>query len=265
MPTLSDIIIYPLKSAKGIQFSTAVVEETGLQYDRNWMLVDGDYRFISQREYPKMALLETALSADALTFSAPGQKPLSVPLEASAGEALKVTVWDDRCTGLYVSKLADAWFSEFLGMQCTLVRMPPQPDRVTDASYNPAHQKVSFSDGFPLLVISEASLDVLNQRLETPVPMSRFRPNLVLRGTEPFAEDHWLSFKIGNVDFNVKKPCARCVVTTINQETAAKGKEPLATLSKFRKSGSKILFGQNVMPSSLGEIKVGSEVRVVGK
>lgn len=262
-PSLGRINVYPIKSCGGIPLDEAEVDERGLRYDRRWMLVDGDGCFLSQRELPRLALVSVNLGPDALAVEAPGMPPLEVPLRPVRAGRVPVSVWGDVVGGQPVGGEADRWFEEFLGTRCSLVYMPDESVRPVDPDYGEAGDVVGFADGFPFLAISEASLDALNARLERPVPMNRFRPNLVIRGCGPFAEDGWRRVRVGSVTFRVVKPCARCVITTVDQETAAAGKEPLRTLARFRKVGSNVLFGQNLIHDSRGTLSVGDPVEVL--
>lgn len=261
---VSQINSYPIKSLAGISLSSAVVEERGLQHDRRWMLVDERNQFITQRKLAKMALIRPELTESGLVVQTRGMPPLSVPFRPENQECILVTVWDDTCPAIEVSQEANAWFSKALQMPCKLVYMPDDSVRPVDPRYAVEDECVSFADGYPFLLISEASLADLNSRLETPVPMNRFRPNIVVRGTEPFAEDTWRTIQIGETTFYVVKPCARCVVTTIDQQTAQKSKEPLKTLATYRSAGSKVMFGQNMVYGRKGNhIRVGDAMRVV--
>lgn len=267
MRILSEIWIYPIKSLGGIPLQTAKVEPRGLQYDRRWMLVDEAGRFVSQREIPQMALLGTAIEPPHLTvfWKKNSSEKIQIPLEVSADdlEKLKVQIWDDKCSARVLPKETNDWFSENLKQNLRLVVMPETTRRWADGRYAPKGQHVSFADGFPFLLIGQASLDDLNSRLAQPLPMNRFRPNFVFTGGAPFEEDSWSAFQISNVQFQAVKPCARCIITTTDQETAIHAAEPLKTLATFRKSGHKVLFGQNVV--WLGEseawVKVGDEVK----
>jgi uncharacterized protein YcbX len=171
---------------------------------------------------------------------------------------VEVQVWDDRCLARDLGDEPARWFSSFLGEQVRLVFMPDETFRQIDVDYVPGIRRVSFADGFPLLLIGEGSLDELNRRLPKPVPMNRFRPNLVLAGSEPFAEDTWASVQIGAVGFDVLKPCSRCVATTVDHDTAEAGKEPLRTLATFRKRGHGVYFGQNLLHQGPGSLAVGA-------
>ncbi len=266
---ITQINIYPVKSLRGISLNAAKVEARGLQYDRRWMIVDPQGQFISQREVPEMTLLTTEITVDSLVIShATRSLPvLSVPLQPlKFAEPLVVKIWDDTCQALAVSAQADAWLSEMLQTPCRLVYMPDDSLRPTDPQYSQATDIVSFADGYPILIIGEASLEDLNQRLETPLPMNRFRPNLVFSGGAPYEEDTWKTFQIGNLSFRGVKPCGRCAITTINQENAERGSEPLKTLASYRLDGKRILFGMNVCWNVIASeetiLKIGDTIMV---
>jgi hypothetical protein len=263
--TLSEIWVYPVKSLGGIRLNTALTEERGLQYDRRWMIIDEENVFITQRAHLKMALIDVALTEEGLKIylRADPSDFVLVPYEPVTALPVTVKVWDDTTEALTVSDEADAWLTRQLDLNLRLVVMPDSAERKADPRYARHDENVSFADGFPYLVISQASLDDLNGRLAEPIEMRRFRPNFVITGTEPFAEDQWKHITIGDLRFEVVKPCARCVLTTINPETAEKGAEPLKTLASYRRNGNKILFGQNVTVQDFGELKVGDQVLVL--
>lgn len=260
---LSDIFIYPVKSLAGIRVENWDVVQTGLKYDRQFMLVDENGQFLSQRRLPKMTLIQTRLTESELILSAKNFADLHLPLEPEGNEIIKSIVWEDCCDGLHVSNEADAWLSEVLQTHCKLVYLPLQTKRGVDLKYALQSDRVAFSDGFPFLIISENSLNALNAQLEIPVEMARFRPNLVVSGCSAYAEDTWREIKIGNIDFRLPKPCSRCSVPAINPFTAEVGKEPLTTLNRLRKVNGKIYFGQNALHNQLGALKIGDEVSVV--
>ncbi|MCF0058242.1 MOSC domain-containing protein [Dyadobacter sp. CY356] len=262
---LSEIWIYPIKSLAGIRLTEAQVEEKGLQYDRRWMIVDENNRFLTQREYPKMAMLKVAINESGLIILSRVETDnlVHVPFQAISAIPVNVTVWDDQVEALTVSDEVDKWLSEQLSLNVKLVIMPESSERKADPRYAKNNENVSFADGFPFLLISQASLDHLNEQLETPIVMQRFRPNFVVTGTNPHAEDDWKSIQIGGLFFDIVKPCARCVLTTIDPETAEKGKEPLKTLATYRRVNNKILFGQNVVTRQDGLIKEGDQISLL--
>ncbi len=263
---LSDIFIYPVKSLAGIRVSQWGVVETGLKYDRQWMLIDENGQFLSQRRLPKMALIQTRLTDSELILSAPNFSNFTLPLESYSSEIIQSTVWKDCCAAQHVSNEVDAWFSEVLEISCRLVYLPLETKRGVDLNYANEVDRVAFADGFPFLIVSENSLNSLNSNLETPVEMARFRPNLVISGCDAYAEDSWREIQIGNIDFRLPKPCSRCSVPAINPETAEVGKEPLTTLNRLRKWQNKIYFGQNALHNQCGELKMGDvvEVKIIG-
>lgn len=259
---LSSLHVYPVKSCGGFSPPEWDVDHFGLRHDRRWMVVTLDGDFVTQREQPRLALVRPELTGDALVLRAPGMPELAVPLIPSGRERVKVQVWDDITEAVPVSPEAAQWLSRFLGQLVRLVWMPSDVIRPTDPAYALGH-RVSFADGFGFLLISEASLGELNRRLERPLPMNRFRPNLVVSGSEPFAEDGWRELRLGTLELTVVKPCARCVTTTTDQETAERGVEPLRTLAIFRKRNGKVLFGQNLVHRGSGRLAAGSVVQVV--
>ncbi|HCR49119.1 MAG TPA: MOSC domain-containing protein [Rhodothermales bacterium] len=260
---LSGIHVYPVKSFAGFSQTEAFVTRRGLLMDRQWMLVDEDGDFLSQRECPEMALVKTAVVDKQLHLTF-GIETCSVPLLPLADrERLWVTVWGDEVEAQLVEEEANSWLSDILGTNCRLVYMPEASRRLVDRQYaNSKDDLVRFADGFPILLTNESSLVWLNGHLQQPVTMSRFRPNLVVSGFEPFEEDQWKEVKIGEVTFAVAKPCARCSITTIEPTTAKRGKEPLRTLAQFRTFDGKVLFGQNLIPLQEGTLRLDSTVNV---
>lgn len=227
------------------------------------MIVDAHGQFVTQREFAPLALIQTALEGDGLRLTAPGRPELVLPLTHESGGLRAVQIWDDHAVGV-PHALGSAWFSNYLGSQHELVYMPEHHQR----QVNPARAKpgdiVSFADAYPFLLISEASLADLNARLEIPVTMERFRPNIVISGTEPFAEDSYARVRIGAISFRGPKRCERCVVTTIDPLTSEVGKEPLRTLAKFRMQDQKVWFGMNLIHDHVGVLRVGDAVSEPG-
>ncbi len=259
--TLSGLYVYPIKSCAGIMLDSAELSVTGLRNDRRWMLVDEAGEFMSQRVHPRMALISTYLSDEQLTVSAPGMPDLLIPLRQESGNLIDVEVWGDVNKGTLVGGEADRWFGEFLRFPCRLVRKPDDDPRPVDSIYAQSGDQTSFADGFAFLLISEASLDDLNSRLEDPLPMNRFRPNLVVRGCDAYAEDRWGRLHIGGVPFRVAEGCPRCAITTTDQETGERGKEPLRTLATYRKFDGEVYFGRNLIHDALGTVRVGDSVQ----
>jgi uncharacterized protein YcbX len=258
---ISRLFIYPIKSLGGIEVLTAKVTDRGFEFDRRWMLVDSQNRFLSQREHAQMALLKPSILSEGLkvTHSKSGSSVI-VPFRYNEAAQLAVSVWDDTCMAYTVGADIDAWFSNVLGIDCKLVYMPDDTKRAVDQRYAKPGQVTSFSDAYPFLIIGQSSLDDLNSRLPNELPMDRFRPNIVFTGAEPYYEDVMNRFDIGNIEFNGVKLCARCVVTTIDQEEAIKGIEPLKTLATYRRKNNKIYFGQNLVHRGEGTINVGDEI-----
>jgi hypothetical protein len=259
---LTGLNIYPIKSARGIPLEESAVDQFGLKYDRRWMVVDEAGVFLSQRTHPGLALVVPRIADGALLVDAPGMPTLQAPLHPESVVATRVTVWNDTCPATWVGNGAAEWFSDFLGSACSLVHMGEQVVRPANPVFSPRGARVSFADGFPFLLISEESLGDLNSRLADPLPMNRFRPNLVVTGGEPYAEDGWGSIEIGGVRLRVVKPCDRCLVTTTDQATGERGKEPLRTLATYRKVGNEVMFGQNVVHENTGRLRVGDVVTI---
>lgn len=276
---ISGIFVYPIKSLGGIPLETALVERRGLQFDRRYLLVDEKNGFLTQREFPKMATIGVSLSETGLTATAAGFESLSIPFETDGADRVSVRIWKSVCDALVLGREINQWFGAVLETDCRLVFMPDDSERQINARFNQGDELVSFADGYPLLLIGEGSLEDLNGRLEEKLPMNRFRPNLVVEGSEPFAEDRWKNVRIGQTVFRLTKPCARCVITTIDQglgETA--GKEPLRTLSQYRMARdvfpdsledldlekTAVLFGENLVPENPGHfLKLGDQVEVL--
>ena len=265
--TLSAITLYPVKSLAGISVSRWPVTKTGLQYDRKWMLIDHAGQFLSQRKLPQMALIKTALTGSHLTLSASGMEDLSLPLTPTDGDIISSTIWHDQCEARSTSQEADQWLSHFLNQDCRLVYQADEMIRQVDPDYGRHTDNVAFSDGFPFLIISENSLVSLNREMQLNLPMTRFRPNLVISGCPGYAEDSWREISIGTIDFRLPKPCSRCVIPTIDPETAQTGKEPLRTLNRTRKWQNNVYFGQNALHNQSGTLTVGDAllVKVTGE
>jgi uncharacterized protein len=264
---LSEIWIYPIKSLGGIRLSSSKVMEKGLEYDRRWMLIDENNTFMTQRVFNSMALFRLSVptgkagiqdSRFKISFK---DDSIELPfIHSTIPIEIKTNVWDDEVTTFEVSKVHSQWFSERLEMKCKLVSFPESNSRPVDARFKINNENVSLADGYPVLIIGQSSLDDLNNRLEKKVPMNRFRPNLVFTGGQPYEEDTWRNFSVGKNKFTGVKPCSRCVLTTIDQQTGEKGKEPLATLAKYRQRENKIYFGQNVLAIDNDEIYEGDEI-----
>jgi len=265
MLKVSGLFIYPIKSLPGIALTEALVTEKGFEHDRRWMLVDENNLFISQREAPQMTQLIISVKDDGLHIKHKTKNgAITIPFYSLGIDTdVQVTIWDDTCNATYVSDAADQWFSEMLEIKCRLVYMPDDTRRIVDQQYAPGDLVTSFADAYPFLIIGQASLDDLNERLTEALPMDRFRPNIVFTGGQPFEEDLMGSFTIGNIHFYGVKLCARCIITTINQQNATRGKEPLKTLASYRRKNNKILFGQNLVHHGEGTIAIGDRIEIL--
>ncbi len=259
---LSQINVYPIKSCKGISVTAWDLEPRGLKYDRRWMLVDDEGIFLTQREFPRMTHIAVEINSDRLQVKAPGVGSIEIPFNLPSAEDVPVVVWDDTVNAVSAGLEAAEWFSDYMGISCELVAMTDRSVRPVNPAYAIQNDVVSFADGYPLMLISENSLADLNSRLATPITMNRFRPNLVVEGCDAYAEDSWKEIKIGDVSMHVVKPCARCTIPTVDPETATKGQEPLRTLSTYRLVDNQVLFGQNIIPSHPGTLRVGDQVEI---
>ncbi|WP_066930529.1 MOSC domain-containing protein [Streptomyces sp. NBRC 110611] len=272
-PALRSLHRYPVKSLAGSDPGEAVVEPWGLAGDRRWLLVDAENGQLTQRQQPTLALARAEELPDGvLRVTAPGMPPLTVEVPGSGGRTVPVEVWKDVVEAVPAGAAAAEWFSGFLGVECRLVHLDaPEKRRPVDPEYARPGDTVGFADGFPLLLTAASSLDALNSLVaqgdhadEGPLPMNRFRPNVVVDGTAPWAEDGWRRVRIGEVEFAVVKPSARCVVTTTDQYTAERGKEPLRTLARHRRFGDRLVFGQNLIPRTTGTIRIGDPFEILG-
>ncbi|MFI2435489.1 MOSC domain-containing protein [Streptomyces sp. NPDC018693] len=269
---LLSIHVHPVKAAQGVALPQAVVEPWGLAGDRRWTLIDDGGKVVTQRRHPRLALAAAEpLPGGGVRLSAPGLRPLEVSVPGSA-RTVVVEMFRDKVEGVLADDAAHAWCSAHLDDDVRLVHMDdPATRRPVDPEYALPGETVTFADGYPLLVTTTASLDALNSLIaqgdladEGPLPMNRFRPNVVVAGTEPWAEDSWSRLTIGEVAFRVAKPCGRCVVTTTDQVTSDRGREPLHTLGRHRRQGGKLVFGQNLVPLSRGTVRVGDPVEILG-
>ncbi|MEM9073195.1 MAG: MOSC domain-containing protein [Myxococcota bacterium] len=254
---LSALTVFPIKSLAGIPVDRAEVRLAGFRHDRRWMLVDGNDRFLTQRQLPQMALAKVAFEGAGYRIDN-GSDALWIP-ETHDGPARQVTIWRSEVPAAEFEP-GHAFFRSWLGRDdVRLVHLSERVHRSTNRGLE--SDQVSFADGYPYLLIGQSSLDDLNTKLDTPVPMGRFRPNLVVRGALPYAEDDWSTIQIGDLRFRNVKPCERCVMTTIDLKTATKGKEPLRTLATYRRRDGKVLFGVNLCPDGVGELQLGAAVR----
>jgi len=262
---LTEINIYPIKSLGGISLQNSEVTDRGFKHDRRWMIINEEEKFITQRTHPQLALIKTKINGNKLILGHKTKNisPLVIPINHTLIETTIVTVWDDLVEARLVGKYADEWLSDALGIKCRLVYMHDETQRLVDRAFAADNELVSFADAYPFLIIGQSSLDDLNGRLDEKLPMNRFRPNFVFNGGEPFDEDKWKKIRIGEVVFNFVKPCSRCILTTVNQDTSAKNEEPLKTLSTYRNINNKIYFGQNLLHEGNGTLKVGHEIEIL--
>ncbi|MFD8011854.1 MOSC domain-containing protein [Streptomyces sp. NPDC058955] len=270
-PVLRSVHVHPVKALRALDRAEAEVQPWGLAHDRRWAVVDATGTVMTQRRHPRLALAAAEPLPDGgLRLTAPGLEPLLVPVpEPSA--TLTMDIFDKTVETVPAGEAAAAWFSAHLETDARLVHLDaPEHRRPVDPAHSLPGDTVSLADGYPLLVTSTASLDALNALVEQgdrahegPLPMTRFRPNLVVDGTAPWAEDGWTRLAVGDVTFRVAKPCGRCVVTTTDQTTAERGKEPLRTLGRHRNLNGKLVFGQLLIPEHRGTVRVGDPVKIL--
>ena len=268
-PQVKRLLIYPVKGCAGQPCESVEVQARGLAWDRRWMLVDGEGRFLSQRQLPALALIQARVVGEELVLSHPGFDAQAVlpTTPPSSAPRVRVTIWRDECEAV---RLPDAgrWASEVLGRRCELVFMPADVRRpVNPAFASSPGQIVGFADAFPILLVGEASLADLNTRLDVPVPVERFRPNLIVSTPVAFAEDGWGELEVGSARLCGVKASDRCTVTTVDQRTGEpRGPEPIRTLAGYRRfGGGKVFFGQNLTVHRPGQIHVGDRVHVLGQ
>jgi uncharacterized protein YcbX len=263
--TVQELNIYPLKSARGIARSRVRLAGTGFEWDRHWMVIRENGTFLTQRTHPSLARIATELTADALILTCHGFEPLMLPL-APRGPGRPVRIWRDSCEGLDQGEEAGAWVSRILGEPVRVVRMPATPGRRANPDYaGPVPAPLAFPDAYPVLLCNRASLDDLNRRLPEALPMERFRPNLVLDGLAPFAEDRLAAVEIGPITLTLVKPCTRCIIPSTDQRTGIRGLDPLPIMRTFRFNRELlgVTFGENaVITQGVGEVlERGAECR----
>jgi MOSC domain-containing protein len=271
VPVVTELNIYPIKSCRGFSVETAEVEPRGLAHgfarDRRYMVVDANGRFLTQRLHPRMSLIDVSLGTDGYVVEAPGMSALRLPPSLPDPTDCEVRIWKDTLQAGLADADTNLWFSEYLGFACGLAFMGDHQHRPVGNASAVFDDEVSFADGSPLLLISEASLAGLNEKLPYAVPMRRFRPNVVVTADRPHAEDDWRAFDVGGARFDVGWPCERCILPTVVPETGERSAdgEPLATLRSYRRFGAVVLFGQNLLPRRLGTIRVGDTLDVETK
>lgn len=267
MITVSELRIHPIKSMKRTLLDSMEIVSTGPRHDRQFMVIDADNKFMTQRTVPLMATINVEAAEGGFKLFVPGYEEVAFT-DQGQGDVMPAMVWRDQVDVVEVSPAASKILSDYLQTPCRLVTMAEGENRLLDENYlKSGVEEVSFADGFPFLLISQASLDDLNSRLESPVPMDRFRPNIVVTGCAPYEEDTWKAIQIGDIIFDVLKPCARCTITTTDQETGdrdkERGKNPLKALARYRNTEKGILFGMNMVHRSVGRVCVGDAVRIL--
>jgi uncharacterized protein len=262
---VSQLFIYPIKSLGGISLDKAEITDRGFRYDRRWLIINEYNQFMTQREFPQMCLLQPSITKTGIRiFHKQSSAEFSIPFETKS-EEITVQIWNDYCRARLISEEADAWFSQMLSVRCRIVYMPEETKRKVDLNYAKDQEVTSFSDAFPFLIIGENSLQALNKKLSHPLPMNRFRPNIVFNGGDAYEEDLMKHFTINDISFYGVKPCARCPITTVDQLTAIQSKEPLKTLAGYRAHNNKVFFGQNLLHKGEGTIEPGDEIIIKEK
>lgn len=264
-PVLEQIWVYPVKSLPGIRMMSAEVDERGFKWDRHWMLVDENGIFVSQRSQPQMALIRVEFYEEGIRLIA-GSQRLQLGFDEHDGVQITVQVWQDRVDANHVSDHADQWLSNVLQTQVRLVSFADDVKRPLDKKYAQEDDQTGFSDGFPFLLLGQASIEDLNQRIQNAaMDVKRFRPNLLIAQSEAYEEDSWQRVKIGQLTFRVVKPCSRCKITTLDPQTGEAGAEPLKTLASYRRKGNQVYFGENLVHDSIGTLSEGDSLLVLEK
>lgn len=263
--TVADLCIYPVKALQGGSVATSAVEPWGLSQDRRWMVVKPDGRFLTQRDFPSMARIKTRTTEEGLWLAHGADGDLRIPFPTPQAQRRQVSVWRDEVPALDAGREAADWLSAVLGIACGLVYLDDTMARPVDPAFATPEDRTAFSDGFPILLASIASLDALNAEMAAAVPMARFRPNIVVSGNAAWDEDRWRRIRIGTVTFRIVKPCSRCIVTTVDQQTGERPdkSEPLKTLGRIRRAPGGVMFGQNLIPDGPGPIAIGDRVEIL--
>ena len=263
MPHVSELTIYPLKSAQGINLTKLSYKKRGPQFDREWMVVNSKNQFLSQRQFPLMCLIKAQLTDKELILTAPNCSPLLISFNNSTPQKAVVEIWKDQVNAIDCGSEAQNWISGYLGIDCRLITMPKETKRLVDSGYASNKETVSFADGFPSLIISQASLDDFNSKLEQPISMAHFRPNIVIDDCPAYAEDIWQAIKINGIIFSLVKPCSRCIIPAIEPNSGNKRMDIIKALSTYRRRGNATYFGQNALHNINGEICVGDKVELI--
>ena len=262
---VAEIRLYPIKACAGISVTSAMLERRGFSGDRRYMLVDERGRFLTQRNHARMANIRVSETDSGWAVDAPGQESLDLPRRLNSGPQIPATVWSDTLELTEAAPEVNDWFSDALEQSCRLVNMSDRHLRPLKRGRGRVSDRVSLADGSPVLLTATASLEDLNRRLPRPVPMINFRPNLVAETSTAFEEDEWQRIRVGSAELDVAWPCTRCVVTTIDAETARKDPagEPIRTLKTFRRAPEGVLFGQNLIPRRLSTVRVGDPIDIL--
>ncbi|MEO8738915.1 MAG: MOSC N-terminal beta barrel domain-containing protein [Casimicrobiaceae bacterium] len=264
LATIAALFVYPVKSCRGIALREARMTERGIAHDREWLIIDASDRFITQRDMPRLALITTTLSGTGLQLGAPGQPDLAIEFDRE-GPRRSVTVWRDTLPAIDQGDAAARWLSQWIGAPVRLVRFDRDAKRMCNPDFaGPGGAHHAFADGYPVLVLSKASLDDLNRRLDAPLPVNRFRPNLLLSGIEAHDEDHVATIEVGSVKLRLVKPCTRCQITTTDQASGVVGVEPLPTLAQYRYNAALdgVTFGMNAIVEAGAGATIATGARV---
>ena len=260
---ISELFIYPVKSLRGVSLETMTLLNSGPEYDRTWMVTDPQGNMMTQREHPQMALIDTNIIEGQLILSTFGMQDWSVPVNQNDLDIVRTNVWGDSIKAERLDNQTNEWLSQALGESCQLIRFAPDEQRPCDPDLSYRGDHTFFADAFPLLILSQASLDHLNSKLENPVAMNRFRPNIVVSGCNAHAEDDWQALHIHETRIRIVDACARCSVPTVDPEMGVlSGPEPIHTLSSYRQRDGEVFFGMNGIPDSEVEIRLGDSVTV---
>ncbi len=266
--SISKLLIYPIKSLGAIAVDRALVTDRGLENDRRWLLVDDENRFMTLRKFPSMALLQPFILEDRLVIHSKGKdiEDLLVPFERQTTSLESVTIWNATCQAYVYPSQVNAWFSDVLQIPCKLVYMPEESKRPVDTTtgFKPAGKLTSFADAYPFMMVSQASMDDLNQRIRSLVSVARFRPNIVIEGGTPYIEDRMKRFVINGIEFTGLEKCGRCNVPNIDPDTGTEdpAKDTMKTLASYRLEGGKVYFGMNLVHTGAGIIGVGDLLEV---
>jgi len=260
---LAELGIFPIKSCGGINAKEWTLNKYGLAYDREWMLVTSEGKFITQREKPEMARIRPSIADGNLRVDIPGAKPLALKLDDFPEGRMTVTVWSDECVAAVYDTSVNEEFSRFLKIECRLVRMLPEHRRRSSTVEGIPAGQTGFSDGYPLTIVSLESLADLNDRLSEKVPMDRFRTNLIVKGCKPYEEESWKKIQIGSVEIDCVRPRARCIIINTDQNTSERAAEPLKILTSYRRRGGKVYFAEAAIHRGEGLLRVGMSVEVL--